>query len=198
MKKILKLSLVVAAAVLTVVQAHAGNTNFSLDLKKEAGRTVSFTLKEIKKIDLSIYDTSDNLIYQENVASDDNINRSYDLTAFPDGVYFLQAESDLKISRYKIEVIGKTAKLSADAISEVYKPILVNRKGIVTLNLLNLNQVPVTVKIYSSNDTEVYNETLPAELNVGKIFDVSKIQGDKCTFIITSNGKTFVETVITK
>jgi hypothetical protein len=198
MKKILKLSLVLATVVLTVVQAHAGNADFSLDLKKEEGKTVSFTLKEIKKIDLSIYDTSDNLIYQENVTSDNNINRSYDLTAFPDGVYFLQAESDLKISRYKIEVVGKIAKLSADAISEVYKPVLTNKNGIVTLNLLNLNQVPVTVKIYSSNDTELYNETLAPELNVGKIFDLSNMQGDKCTFVITSNGKTFFETVITK
>lgn len=198
MKKILKLSLVLATVVLTVVQAHARNADFSLDLKKEEGKTVSFTLKEIKKIDLSIYDTSDNLIYQENVTSDNNINRSYDLTAFPDGIYFLQAESDLKISRYKIEVVGKIAKLSADAISEVYKPVLINKNGIVTLNLLNLNQVPVTVKIYSSNDTELYNETLAAELNVGKIFDLSNMQGDKCTFVITSNGKTFFETVITK
>nr|WP_314896273.1 hypothetical protein [uncultured Flavobacterium sp.] len=198
MKKILKFSLVLAAVALTAVEAHAGNTDFSLDLKKEEGKTVSFTLREIKKVDLSIYDTSDNLIYQENVTSDDDINRTYDLTAFPDGVYYLQAESDLKISKYKIEVVGKVAKLSADAISEVYKPVLVNKNGIVTLNLLNLNQVPVTVKIYSSNDTEVYNETLPAELNIGKIFDLSNMKGDKCTFMITSNGKTFVETVEAK
>lgn len=198
MKKILKFSLMLAAVALTAVEAHAGNADFSLDLKKEEGKTVSFTLREIKKVDLSIYDTSDNLIYQENVTSDDNINRTYDLTAFPDGVYYLQAESDLKISKYKIEVVGKVAKLSADAISEVYKPVLVNKNGIVTLNLLNLNQVPVTVKIYSSNDTEVYNETFPAELNMGKIFDLSNMKGDKCTFMITSNGKTFVETVEAK
>jgi hypothetical protein len=198
MKKIVKFSLMLAVAALTTVEAHAGNADFSLDLKKEEGKTVSFTLRETKKIDLSIYDTSDNLIYQENVTSDDNINRTYDLTAFPDGVYYLQAESDLKISKYKIEVVGKVAKLSADAISEVYKPVLVNKKGIVTLNLLNLDKTPVTVKIYSSNDTELYNETLPSELNVGKIFDVSKMTGDRYTFVITSNGKTFVETVDAK
>jgi hypothetical protein len=195
MKKIVKFSLMLAAVALTAVEAHAGNTDFSLDLKKVQGKTVSFTLREIKKVDLSIYDTSDNLIYQENATSDDNINRTYDLTAFPDGVYYLQAESDLKIAKYKIEVIGKVAKLSADAISEVYKPVLVNKKGIITLNLLNLNQTPVTVKIYNSNDTELYNETLPAEINVGKIFDLRNIKGGKYTFMIATNGQTFVETV---
>ena len=198
MKKIVKFSLMLAAAALTSVEAHAGNTDFSLDLKKEEGKTVSFTLRETKKVDLSIYDTSDNLIYQENVTSDDNINRTYDLTAFPDGVYYLQAESDLKIAKYKIEVIGKVAKLSAVAISEVYKPVLINKNGIIKLNILNLNKALVTVKIYNLNDIELYNETLTAELNVGKIFDLSNVQGNKCTFMITYNGTTFVETVDTK
>lgn len=198
MKKILKFSLVLAAVALTAVEAHAGNIDFSLDLKKEEGKTVSFTLREIKKIDLSIYDTSDNLIYQENVTSDDNINRTYDLTAFPDGVYYLQAESDLKISKYKIEVIGKVAKLSPDAVSEVYKPSLTSKKGIVTLNMINVYQTPVNVKIYSLNDTEVYNKTLSSDINVGKIFDLNNMEGNRCTFVITSNGKTFTETVNTK
>ena len=198
MKKILKFSLVLAAVVLTAVQAHAENADFSLDLIKEEGKTVSFSLKEIKKIDLSIYDINDGLIYQEKVTSEDNINRTYDLSALPDGIYFLKAESDLKISKYKIEVVGNKAKLSADAISEMYKPVLVNKKGIVTVNILNLKKAPVTVVIYNVDQTEVYNETLAADLYVGKIFDLSSAQGGKYTFEITYNGKTFTETVATK
>ena len=198
MKKILKFSLVLAAVALTAVEAHAGSADFSLDLKKEEGKTVSFTLREIKKIDLSIYDTSDNLIYKEKVTSNEDISRTYDLTAFPEGVYFLEAESDFKISRYKIEVVGKVARLSVDAISEVYKPVLANKNGTVSFNMLNTSKAPVSVKIYSSNDTELYNETISGELNVGKIFDISNVEGDKCTFVITSDGRTFVEKVSAK
>ncbi|MDI5889311.1 hypothetical protein [Flavobacterium yafengii] len=198
MKKILKFSLVLAAIVLTAVQAHAGNADFSLDLIKEEGKTVSFILKEIKKIDLSIYDTNDSLIYQEKVTSEDNINRTYDLTALPDGIYFLKAESALKISKYKIEVVGNKAKLSTNAISEVYKPVLVKKNGIVALNVLNLEKVPVTVAVYNSDQTEVYKETFAADLHVGKIFDLSSAQKGKYTFEITYNSKTFSETVATK
>ena len=198
MKKILKFSLVLTAIVLTAVQAHAGNVDFSLNLIKEEGKTVSFSLKEIKKIDLSIYDINDSLIYQEKVTSEENINRTYDLTALPDGIYFLKAEDDRKISKYKIEVVGNTAKLSADAISEVYKPVLVNKNGIVTVNILNLEKTPVTVVLYDSNQTEVYNETLEADLYVGKMFDLTAAQNGKYTFEITYNGKTFMETVSNK
>ena len=198
MKKILKFSLVLAAVVLTAVQAHAGNADFSLDLIKEEGKTVSFNLKETKKIDLSIYDTNDGLIYQEKVTSEENISRTYDLTALPDGIYFLKAESDLKISKYKIEVVGNKAKLSADAISEVYKPILVNKNGMVTVNILNLEKTPVSVAIYNSEENEVYNETLNADLYVGKIFDLTSAPSSKYTFEITYNGKTYIETVAIK
>jgi dipeptidyl aminopeptidase/acylaminoacyl peptidase len=198
MKKILKFSLVLATVILTAAPAHAGNADFSLDLIKEEGKTVSFNLKETKKIDLSIYDTNDGLIYQEKVTSEENISRTYDLTALPDGIYFLKAESDLKISKYKIEVVGNKAKLSADAISEVYKPVLVNKNGMVTVNILNLEKTPVTVAIYNSEENEVYNETLAAELYVGKKFDLTNAQNGIYTFEITYNGKTFIETVATK
>lgn len=198
MKKILKFSLVLAAVVLTAAQAHAENADFSLDLIKEEGKTVSFNLKETKKIDLSIYDTNDGLIYQEKVTSEENISRTYDLTALPDGIYFLKAESDLKISKYKIEVVGNKAKLSADAISEVYKPVLVNKNGMVTVNILNLEKTPVSVAIYNSEDNEVYNETLTTDLYVGKIFDLTSAPSSKYTFEITYNGKTYIETVATK
>ncbi|SDG98497.1 Por secretion system C-terminal sorting domain-containing protein [Flavobacterium omnivorum] len=198
MKKILKFSLVLAAVVLTAAQAHAGNADFSLDLIKEEGKTVSFNLKETKKINLSIYDTNDSLIYQEKVTSEDNISRTYDLTALPDGIYFLKAESDLKISKYKIEVVGNKAKLSADAISEVYKPVLENKNGMVTVNILNLGKAPVTVAIYNSEENEVYNETLTVDLYVGKIFDLTSAPSSKYTFEITYNGNTYIETVTTK
>jgi hypothetical protein len=198
MKKILKFSLVLAAVVLTAAQVHAANADFSLDLIKEEGKTVSFNLKETKKIDLSIYDMNDGLIYQEKVTSEENISRTYDLTALPDGIYFLKAESELKISKYKIEVIGNKAKLSADAISEVYKPVLVNKNGMVTVNILNLEKTPVSVAIYNSEENEVYNETLAAELYVGKKFDLTNAQNGIYTFEIMYNGKTFIETVATK
>lgn len=198
MKRILKFSLVLATVALTTANAHAGNVDFSLDLKKAEGKTVSFTLKEIKEINLAIYDASDILLYQEKVNSDAEVNRTYDLNAFPQGVYFLEAESATKISRYKIEVVGNVAKLSVDAVSEVFKPVFASKNGIVTMNMLNTTKAPVTVQLFNSNDIEMYSKKFTDEMNVGEIFDMSNMQGEKCTFVVTSDGKTFVETVETK
>ena len=80
----------------------------------------------------------------------------------------------------------------------MYKPVLVNKNGIVTVNILNLEKAPVTVAVYNSDQTEVYTTTLAADLYVGKIFDLTSAQNGKYTFDITYNGKTFSETVVIK
>lgn len=58
-------------------------------------------------MDLSIYDAEGKIIHSENVDSQKNINRTYDLKALPERSYFSQAESDTKISRYAISVVGE-------------------------------------------------------------------------------------------
>lgn len=195
MNKILKISLVMAV-VLTALNAAAVNPDFSLDLKKVEGRKVSFTLKEMKKVKLSIYDSNDVLIFKEDVAASGNMNRTYDLTGLPDGDYYLETESNLKIMRYKIAVVGTVAKLSTEAVSEVYKPVFLLKDGKVTMNLLNMNEVPVTVKVLDAHDLEVHKETYASGVSFGKVFNMKKFEGKKCTFLISYDGNTYEKTIV--
>jgi hypothetical protein len=143
---------------------------------------------------LSIYDASDRLIHSENVDTQKIVNRTYDLKALPEGTYYLEAESDMKIARYKITVVGATATLSETAISEVYKPVFVEKNGLVTLTVLNLTKSPVNIKIYDNEDNEVYASEKLTDETVAKIFDLNNIKSEKYTFVITYNNKTFAKT----
>lgn len=193
MKKISKFSLVLVVTLLTV-NMHAGTVDFTLDVKKEQGKMVTFALNQIEKIDLSIYDANDKLIHSENVNSKKDINRTYDLNALPEGTYFLQAETDTKVSRYEISVVGETALLSANAVSEVYKPVFAYKKGLVWVNILNLDESPVNIKIYDNEYNEVYDSALLKGQNVTKIFDIKNFQNEEYTFVVTDNDKTFTKT----
>jgi hypothetical protein len=193
MKKILKFSLVLLVA-LTTMNLHAGTVDFTLNVKKEQGKMVTFALNMTNKVDLSIYDANDKLIHSEMVDSKKNIDRTYDLKALPDGTYFLVAESEMKISRYKISVAGATAILSEYAISEVYKPVFVNKKGLVALSILNLDKSPVSIKIFDNEDNEVYNSAILTDQNINKFFDVKNIKFETYTFVMTYNNKTFTKT----
>ena len=179
---------------LLAMNVHAGTVNFSLDVKKEQGKKVTFAINKMNDMDLSIYDADDKLIHSEKVNSKKDLNRTYDLNALPEGTYFLEAESDSKISRYGISVAGASASLSAIAISEVYKPVFEFKKGLVWVNMLNLDKSPVTLKIYDEDDNEVYDSAVLMDQNVKKVFDVKNIQSEKYTFVMTCKDKIFTKT----
>lgn len=155
---------------------------------------VTFALNQTDKIDLSIYDANDKLIHSENVSSKENVNRTYDLKALPEGTYFLQAESDTKVSRYEISVVGDMASLSGNAVSEVYKPVYLYKNGLVSVNILNLDESPVNIKIYDSEYNEVYDSAFLTGQNVTKVFDINNFLNEAYTFVVTDNDKTFVKT----
>ena len=193
MKKISKFSLMLGVTLFTM-NVHAGSVDFSLDVKNEQGKKVTFALNKINNMNLSIYDADEKLIHSENVNSKKDLNRTYDLNALPEGTYFLEAESDSKISRYEISIAGATAKLATGAISEVYKPTFYNKNGLVWVNLLNPDESPVTIKIYDNEYNEVYQSDLLVGQNVTKVFDINNFQNETYTIVVTDNDKMFTKT----
>lgn len=193
MKKISKFSLMLGVALLTM-NSHAGTVDFTLDVKKEQGKMVTFALNKMNKVNLSIYDAEEKLIHSEKVDSQKNINRTYDLKALPEGTYFLEAESETKISRYEISVVGATATLSADPISEVYKPTFINKKGLILVTFLNLDKSPVNIKVYDKANNEVYDSDVILDQDVKKVFDINKINDEEYTFVMTYKDKSYSKT----
>ncbi|WP_304197710.1 hypothetical protein [Flavobacterium alvei] len=192
MKNLFKFSLVLGVALLTM-NVHASDIDFSLGVKKEEGRIITIVLNDAKKMDLSIYDVKNRLIHSENVASQKVINRTYDLKDLPEGTYYLEAESELKISRYKISVVGSTAVLSETAISDIYKPVFIEKDGLLTVSFINSQKSSATIKIYDHEDNEVYDSGLLKDQKVSKSFDLSNIKSDGYTFVINYDDKSFMK-----
>lgn len=197
MKKLLKLSLVLAV-VLTTAGMHASTADFSLIVKKETGKTVRFALNTTEEIALSIYDQDNVLVHSENISGKTNLNRIYNLNALPKGVYFLEAETELKTVRYEITIGNDSAVLSGKPTAEVYKPTLVHNKKLVTLSILNFDAAPVKVAIYNTDGEELYAGNFEGSVNFFRKFDLSEFPADKYTFDITYNGRNFTKTVIVK
>jgi hypothetical protein len=193
MKKILRFGLMLVVA-LTTINVQAGTVDFTSNVKNEQKKMVTFALNKINTMKLSIYDADDKLIHSESVNSKKDFNRTYDLKDFPEGTYFLVAESDSKISKYKISVVGETASLATNAISEVYKPMFKDEKGLVSLSIFNLDKSPVNIKIYDEDDNEVYDSEVLLNQNINKIFDIKNIKSEKYTFVMTYADKTFTKT----
>jgi hypothetical protein len=183
---------------LTVMNVSALGNDFSLDVKKVQGRKVTFILNEVSKVELSIVDLDNKLIHSENVNSKGSVNRTYDLNALPEGTYFLVAESDTKIAKYEISVIGQTAVLSSNVVKETYKPMLVNKNGLVSVSIFNSFNSPVSIKVYNAADEEVYSSPLMKEQHISKYFDIRNLANKQYTFVMSYGDKVFVENVSSK
>jgi hypothetical protein len=120
MKTILKLSLVVLIA-MTSINTYAINGDFLLHVKNGEGKEISFSVNEIHRANVTIYDQYHHVIYNETVTGKEGIERVYNLEEFPEGVYFLEVETNLKKATHEIVVTNQASTLSRKAIAEVYK-----------------------------------------------------------------------------
>ncbi len=193
MKNLFKFSLVLGVALVTM-NVNASDIDFSLGVKKEQGKVITFVISETNKLDLSIYDAEGKMIHTESVDSQTFINRTYDLNALPEGIYYLVAESEYKISKYKISVVGSTASLMETPISEEFKPVFTEKEGVIKLGFLNLDKGPTFVKIYDKEDNLVYDSGMLTDQNIAKIFDINNIPNETYTFLVTKNDRTFTKT----
>ncbi|MDR6843710.1 secretion protein [Flavobacterium granuli] len=120
MKTILKFSLVVLVA-MTTMSSYAIDGDFLLNVKKGTGKKISFSVNEIPKASVTIYDKDHTAIYSEVATGKGGILRTYSLEDFPDGVYFLEVETNLKKVTHEIVISKEISSLSRRSIAEVYK-----------------------------------------------------------------------------
>ena len=130
MKTILKLSLVVLAA-FTTMGSYAIDGDFLLHVKKGTGKHIIFSINEIQKAKVTIYDKDHVEIYSETVTGKDGISRIYSLEEFPDGDYTLEVETDLKKVTHEIAITHESPTLSRKSIAEVYKGELKRKSDII-------------------------------------------------------------------
>ncbi len=134
MKTILKFSLIVLAA-FTTMSSHAINGDFLLNVKKGTGKQISFSVNEIQKAKVTIYDKDHVEIYSEIVTGTDGIARTYSLEDFPNGEYTLEVETNLKRVTHEIAITHELPTLSRKSVAEVYKGELkMKNESIATTN----------------------------------------------------------------
>ena len=185
----------IIAVFLTAFGASANEKDFSLKVKSEKGKTVSFSINEAKNINLSIYGKNNETLFDEKINSNGVFNRTYDLNAFPEGNYVLEVETDAKLAQYEIRISGATATISEKAITEVFKPVLTKGDGFVTLNVSKLDKSPIEVQVFDENSTELYSGVITDKASISKKFDTNTTGAQRLTFIVRYKDQMFSETI---
>jgi hypothetical protein len=127
MKKFLKFSLVVAVALTSLSSFAIEDNNFLLNVRKGEGREISIVINNIQKVTISIFDKDNNLIFTELATGKQGISKRYNLDEFPDGVYFLEVENNLKKVRQEIVIKKEVAAITKSIAVENLKTVVAKK-----------------------------------------------------------------------
>lgn len=170
--------------------------DFSLSFKTARAKTISFEILNGQNTSLVLYNDAYGELFSENVQSESNTTKTYDLKDLNSGTYYLVAESDQKIEKYKINISNNnTLEIEKIPFSEINKPEYNISENKVKLHLSGLkNSATISVSDFSGN--VYYNATKNAtDGALDMTFDLNPKTSDKYIISVEEMGNVFNKTV---
>ncbi len=90
------------------------------------------------------------------------------------------------------------SEVEKSLISVELDPVFVKKGDKLLLNLLNLSQEKVTLKVYDSENRLVFSESIDGELVIEKAFNFEKAYEDEYKVVVSDNAGTYSETILVK
>lgn len=191
MKNILKLSLIVGALFFTI-NISAKDRVFSISLVDVSSKVLKFEVINAENVSLYFYNDRKDEIYSENLGNRAIVEKTYDLSTLSTGEYFLVAESEFKIEKYRV-IIDKDGNVKAEKtpVLALNKPEYTIENNIVKLYMNNVeNGVNVSISDLANN--EYYNQTVNTkngEINLK--FDFNANNSAAYVISVTKDGAVF-------
>jgi hypothetical protein len=198
MKKLLQ-SVFFAGFLFVSTEAIAKDRDFSLSFGTTTSKTLSFELSNAKNLSLIIYNDSYGEVFSERLEKEDSVIKTYNLEDLTEGTYYLIAESEQKIEKYKIKINeDHSVTIEKTPFAVISKPEYSISGNIVNLHIANLkNKVNISVTDYSGNTYySSVKEGNANELNMTFNFDPKT--ADQYIISIEENGNTFNRTITLK
>ena len=145
---------------------------------------------------LTIIDRNGLVLYNEAIKKSGDYSKGFDLTTLPDGEYFFELDSDLKIIVIPFNVKSNEVVFDKEAEKSIYKPVVRAKDHMVYVSKAALDDSPLSYKIYFADNRDlVYSEKFEASDDIKKVYDFSASKKGKYLFVFESNGRSYTKTV---
>ncbi|MEA1787541.1 hypothetical protein U1E44_15675 [Arenibacter sp. GZD96] len=193
MKTIIKFSAVVAFMFVTVA-GMANEPKLSV-VANEAAKSLVFKLDgQSGSATVRIIDAQNNVIFSQNFAKEGNYSKKFDFKNVASGTYYLTMENDLRVISYTVAV--NDADLKVVSRKENAKPVFRTKGEVIFLNLLNLEQKEVSIKVYDSSYRLLYSEVVADKLLVEKAFNFESAKKDSYTVVVKDKTNTYYKDIV--
>jgi hypothetical protein len=161
MKKFIKLSLLIGVLLISG-SAVARDVDFSLSFNTVTNKSINFNISNSKNVSLYFYDDSKDEIFSEVISKNNTAEKSYNLDKLENGNYYLVAESDNRIEKYKITVKENKVNVDKAPISAITKPEYTVTKNVVKLQMSDVVG-DVKVSVYDTANNTYYSKNNAAK-----------------------------------
>ena len=190
MKKLTKRSLIILG-LFTSLLSFANDGYNTIKEKEPKVTNVSFKNVKLGSM-LSIKDINGLVLYKESIVKKGAYSKGFDLTALPNGEYYFELDSELKIVIIPFNVVSNQVKFKKEEEFTIFKPNIRVKDDIVYVSSSSDSESPVNYRIYyQKNNDLVYSEKLEIVMNFNRIFDFSTSEKGTYLFVFFTEGRKF-------
>lgn len=181
-----------AGALLFSANVMSKDRDFSLSIGNVQAKTLNFELSNAKSVSVFVYNTAHDELFFENLADGDHLIKSYDFQSFEPGTYYLVAESEVKIEKYRIKITdGNEMEVEKTPVSAINKPEYSVSGHIAKLRMSDVKG-PVSISVYDLSNTTYYTSNKKyADGKVDITFDLDPKTADQYIIQVEENGNVF-------
>ena len=145
---------------------------------------------------LFIKDFNGLTLYKEAIQQTGEYSKGFDLTALPDGSYFFELDSELRIVVIPFEVKSSEVNFKKEEKNTILKPIVRVSDDKVFVSRTSFEASPLQYKLYYAENSDlVLSEKFESETIIEKVYDFSDAQKGEYLFVFWSDGRKYVKSV---
>ena len=192
--KTINLKRIMGAAMLMFAAIYASATEPVISVTGQ--KKIAVKIENISEnTNLVVKDMNGYAFYKQTIEKSANgYVKIFDLTTLPDGNYQIEIEGSTKFTTFPIQIVDNKISSSLIAKTETFKPTIFEKGDKIIVSKFNPENKPLSVTIYNSNGDAVYQETLEGKLDLARIYNFSKAQGNY-TISMQSDDKSYTKTI---
>lgn len=137
--------------------------DFSISVGNVTAKTVNFEIANAKNVSLFVYNDIEGELFSEKLDAENPVMKSYNLQDLASGTYYLVAESDTKVEKYRISINRLNGmEVEKTPVSSVNKPEYSISGNKVKLHLADVKN-PVNISVYDFANNLFYSANKNAE-----------------------------------